>query len=76
MGFIKFLRGNLNSLPEEISDGSVYFASNTGTVLVDTATERICINPPADWEETITQSPAYIANKPDLGTASSHDIAS
>ena len=33
------------------------------------------LNPPADWEETVKDSPAYIKNKPVLGTVASHDIA-
>ena len=36
---------------------------------------RIRINPPSDWNETEQQSPAYIANKPNLGTVAVKNVA-
>ena len=74
MGFIKFLREKLTQLPEEITDGHVYITKEKG-LYVDVGTERMRLNPPTDWNEQVKTSPAYINNKPELGTSASHNIA-
>lgn len=62
-------------MPEEITDGSVYVSEKTGKIQIDIGENRLTVNPPADWEETVKDSPSYISNKPTLGTVASHDIA-
>ena len=42
---------------------------------MDIDNERIRINPPSDWNEENPNDPAYIANKPELGTVVSYDVA-
>ena len=74
MGFLKFLRGKLSQMPEEIVDGQVYLAKNTKGLYVDVGTERLRLNPPANWDEKDASNPAFIANKPTLGTAAAYDI--
>lgn len=75
MGFLKFLRGKLTALPEEIADGNIYITKGDKGIYADMGTERHRLNPPADWNETNKNYPGYIDNKPELGTVSSHDIA-
>ena len=75
MGQIKFLRGTMSAIPEAITDGYIYLAKNTGAVYFDISDQRVRANPPADWNETIQESPAYIRNKPEIGTVASHDVA-
>lgn len=75
MDFLKYLREKTSSLPENISNGFVYFVKSTKALLIDVDNERYRINPPSDWNETDPDSPAYIENKPQLGTASSYDVA-
>jgi len=51
------------------------YVLKSGEVDVDMGSDRVRINPPADWENTNKNSPAYIANKPELGTAAAKDVA-
>ena len=75
MNFLKFLRTSVSSLPNTIADGSMYFVKATKALFLDIGQERHRINPPADWNETDTESPSYILNKPTIGTAATYDVA-
>lgn len=75
MNFLRFLKTSISALPQAIVNGSVYFKKSTQALSLDLDGERYRVNPPADWEETNTESPAYIANKPDIGTAAAFDLA-
>lgn len=76
MSFLKNLRGKATSLPQDIVNGCIWFIKQSRALYIDVDNERYRVNPPADWEETHTDSPAYIENKPSLGTVSSHNVAS
>lgn len=51
-------------MPQTITDGFLYIVRSTRSVFFDYDNQRIRLNPPANWNETNTQDPAYIANKP------------
>lgn len=75
MGFIKSLRQSISELPSAISNGSIYFIKATRAMFMDIGGERFRLNPPSDWNEENIDSPAFIQNKPQIGTAASYDIA-
>lgn len=75
MGFIKSLRESISEIPVAIKNGSLYIKKATQAVFIDISSERLRLNPPSDWNESNTESPAYIQNKPQIGTIASYDVA-
>ena len=76
MSFLKNLRGRATSLPQEIVNGCLWFIKQSKALYFDVDDQRYRINPPADWAETQRDNPAYIENKPTLGTVAARNVAS
>ena len=64
MPVVDFLRGRLENLSNTIRNGTFLLATDKKQLYVDIDDERIRINPPADWNESDSEKPSYIANKP------------
>lgn len=64
MSFLKFLRTQASELPQTITDGFLYFVKSNRAIYMDHGNNRVRYNPPADWNQTTTDDPSYIANKP------------
>lgn len=75
MGLLKFLKSTLAQMPVTPQDGSIYFDVDNNALTFDIDDQRYRVNCPANWEETNENSPAFIENRPTLGTASAKDLA-
>lgn len=58
--------GAESKLPGTIKEGQLLFSTDTRKVTLDADGQRIRFNPPGNWNEADTDSPAYINNKPDI----------
>lgn len=72
IGFYKIPKARM---PEDPVDGNIYFDVITQGLTFDIGEGRYRVNQAADWDETNEDSPAFIANRPNFGTASGKNIA-
>ncbi len=54
------------ALPQTVTEGQLLFSTDTKKVTLDADGTRKRYNPPGDWNETNSTSPAFIENKPDV----------
>ena len=54
------------ALPQTVTEGQLLFSTDTKKVTLDADGTRKRYNPPGDWNETNSTSPAFIQNKPDV----------
>lgn len=64
------------SFPATGEQSKIYIALDTNTSYRWSGSTYIPITGQSDWNQTDTTAPDYINNKPTLGTAASHDVAS
>lgn len=73
--YVKHYFGESADRPE-VENGTILYETDTRALFVDQNNQRTRYNPPANWNETDTDDPSYIENKPTLGTASARNVAS